>query len=139
MPDASKTTPKMKWEAAPPDLVSVFEDTMREFPEGRVRKMFGYPAAFVKGKMAGGLFQDTMMLRLSEPDLAAAREIGAKPFEPMPGQVMRGWVVVPAAILQSRLQLKNWIGKALTYTGSLPAKQPKSRARKPSRRQRARC
>ena len=105
---------------------------MRGFPGAQVRKMFGYPAAFVNGNMLGGLFQDSMMLRLSADDLATIRDQdGAKPFEPMPGRVMREYIVVPGAILRSKAQLKAWVGRAYAYTSSLPAKASKPRGKKP--------
>ena len=131
MSPVSKPKPKMKWKAAPPERIGLFEDAMREFPEVQVRKMFGYPAAFVNGNMLGGLFQDSMMLRLSADDLATIRDqAGAKPFEPMPGRVMREYIVVPEAILRSKAQLKTWVGRALAYAASLPAKAGKSSRKK---------
>ena len=131
MSPVSKPKPKVKWKAAPPELVRLFEDAMRQIPEAQVRKMFGYPAAFVNGNMLGGLFQDSMMLRLSADDRATIKDqAGAKPFEPMPGRVMREYVVVPEAIVKSKAQLKAWVGRALAYTGSLPAKAGKSSRKK---------
>jgi TfoX/Sxy family transcriptional regulator of competence genes len=115
---------KMKWRSSPPELVRVFAETTQAFPQVQVRKMFGYPAAFVNGNMAAGLFQDSMMLRLSATDRAAIR---AQPFEPMPGRAMREYIVVPDAILKSKSQLKAWFGKAVAYTSSLPAKPTKRR------------
>lgn len=131
MPPTANRKPRMKWKAAPAPLVKTFEDVMRRFPEAVVRKMFGFPAAFVNGNMMGGLFQDSMMLRLSAADLATIREkAGAKPFEPMPGRVMREYVVVPEAILKSKVELNMWVGKAFAYTSSLPAKPTKASGKK---------
>ncbi len=75
MSPPAKRKPKMKWKAAPAALVKTFEDVMRWFPEAVVPKMFGFPAAFVNGNMVGGLFQDSMMLRLSAADPAFFEEI----------------------------------------------------------------
>src|SRR5689334_9169087 len=50
------------------------------------RTMFGYPSVFLKGNMLACVFQDRIMVRLSEADRAAAVSIdGARPFEPSPG------------------------------------------------------
>ncbi len=131
MSPISKAKPKMKWKAAPPELIRLFEDAMRGFPEAQARKMFGYPAAFVNGNMLGGLFQDSMMLRLSADDRATFQDqAGAKPFEPMPGRVMREYVVVPEAIVKSKAQLKTWVGRAIAYSSSLPAKASKPRSKR---------
>ena len=121
----------MKWKAAPPELIRLFEASVQELPGAQIRKMFGYPAAFVNGTMLGGLFQDSMMLRLSPEDLVTFRsDTGAKLFEPMPGRVMREYVVVPTAILKSRAKLRPWLAKALAYTASLPRKQSKAKRKK---------
>lgn len=121
----------MKWKAAPPELVRTFEEAVEGLPGAQRRKMFGYPAAFVNGNMLGGLFQDTMMLRLSSTDLATFQaDAGARLFEPMPGRVMRQYAVVPRAILASPPALRTWVGKALAYTGSLPPKSAKAKRKK---------
>ena len=100
--------------------------------------MFGYPAAFVRGHMFAGLFQDSMILRLSAEDRAdCSGRLGAQPFEPMPGRPMREYLTVPPAMLESPAELERWVGKAFAYAGSLPAKvggvAPPSPKRKPKR------
>lgn len=131
MPRNAKARPKMKWKAAPPELVRTFEEAVGGLAGAQLRKMFGYPAAFVNGNMLGGLFQDTMMLRLSSIDLATFQaEAGARLFEPMPGRVMRQYAVVPQAILASKPALRTWVGKAAAYTRSLPPKSGKAKRKK---------
>ena len=126
-----KAKSKIEWKSAPPALIDRFTGALRDFPQAEVRKMFGYPAAFVNGNMMAGLFQDSMMLRLSAADLAAMREqTGARPFEPMPGRVMREYVVVPPAILKSNAGLERWLGYAFAYVSSLPRKSAKPRRQK---------
>ena len=129
---ARKKPKKMKWAAAPPALVERFERALRRYPEAQTRKMFGYPAAFVHGNMLAGLFQDSMMLRLSADDLTRFRkQWGAQPFEPMPGRVMREYAVAPPAIVDSEAELGKWLDDAFRYVSALPAK-----AAKPSRAKR---
>ncbi len=98
--------------------------------------MFGYPAAFFRGNMFAGLFQDSMFLRLSPEHRAAlCAHRGARPFEPMAGRPMREYVVVPPAILASENQLREWLEKARAYAASLPPKAagPKRNAPKGAR------
>jgi TfoX/Sxy family transcriptional regulator of competence genes len=115
--------PKMKWKPASPELVERFAEAIRGFPRAQPRKMFGYPAAFVNGNMMAGLFADSMMVRLSPDDLAKFREkTGAALFEPMPGRVMREYIVVPTATLKSNAELQALLADALRYASSLPAK-----------------
>src|SRR3954451_22398613 len=80
---------------SPPDLVERFAEVMDRFPDAERRKMFGYPAAFVGGNMATGLFADRWVVRLPEEEIAPAKASGAEGFEPMPGRPMTGFVVVP--------------------------------------------
>lgn len=74
---------------APAALVETFRRAIAELPDAEPRQMFGYPAAFAKTQMFASLFQDKMILRLSEADREALVRKGARPFEPMPGRPMR--------------------------------------------------
>ena len=117
-----------KFTPAPAALVSVFESTLKDFPMAERRKMFGYPAAFVDGKMFAGLFQNHMMLRLPEAERDRfIADFKTRLFEVMPGRPMKEYGLVPPALLESPAALKRWMGKALAYTQSLP---PKVKARK---------
>ena len=129
---AKKTARAMpKWRAAPEALVRRFSEAIQTVPEAQVRKMFGYPAAFLNGNMFTGLFQEAMFLRLSPEDRASLLKQGhAKPFEPMPGRPMREYVVLPPAIVSSDADLHGWLEKARTYACSLPAKGPAVKAAK---------
>jgi TfoX/Sxy family transcriptional regulator of competence genes len=92
------------------------------------RKMFGYPAGFVNGNMFMGLFQDEMILRLSEDDRKELlKERGAKIFAPMPGRPMKEYVSIPRSLLEDRKKLGGWVSKALRYGASL---KPKSKTKK---------
>jgi hypothetical protein len=101
----------MKWRPAPPE-------------------MFGYPAAFANGHMFAGLHQDSFVLKLSAADYAAFLKLeGAKPFEPMPGRTMTGFVSVPPAMIGTP-ELGAWLKKACSFAMTLPAKTPKARPKK---------
>jgi TfoX/Sxy family transcriptional regulator of competence genes len=105
------------------DLVDVFKCAIEELPDVQPRQMFGYPAAFTKTQMFAGLFQDKMIVRLSEADREALGREGARPFEPMPGRPMREYMVVPNRLHKSITALRSWLAKAHTYAGSLPARK----------------
>ncbi len=108
---------------APEALVRTFESAMKDFPMAQQRLTFGYPAAYINGNMFAGLHNENMILRLSPGD--AAKMDDAKPFEPMPGRPMKGWVVVPRAVLDSASELNAWMERALEFTRGLPAKKSK--------------
>ena len=119
--------PKMKWRKSPPELIAAFAAAFPGPPAER-RQMFGYPAGFVNGNMFTGLHQENWMVRLGEAERGALLKLpGAKPFEPMPGHVMREYVVMPPAVIADSKALKIWLGKAVTYTASLPAKAGKGK------------
>ena len=116
-----------KWTKAPEELVARFATLVAGVPGVQARKMFGYPAAFVNGYLFAGIFQEALFLRLSPDDHTRFMTLaGAKPFEPMPGRAMRGYVVVPPSILTSSTRMHDWLDKAFAHAKSLP---PKARAR----------
>jgi TfoX/Sxy family transcriptional regulator of competence genes len=90
-------------------------------PEIHQRKMFGYPAAFVNGHMFAGVFQASLFVRLAEKDrMELIQKKGATPFAPIPGRVMREYVVLPPSIVESEARLTAWLWRALRYVASLP-------------------
>jgi hypothetical protein len=66
---------------SPPRLVRAFEAAVRPFTGTTQRKMFGYPAIFLRGNMVAGLVRDRMILRLSDRDRERFLALeGAEPF-----------------------------------------------------------
>ena len=127
----------MKWRKAPQQLIDIFE-AVAPSPLAKLRKMFGYPAAFVNGNMFMGLFQEHMILRLPEADRVELLKIkDAMIFEPMPGRPMREYVVVPPVLVASHKELGPWVKKALQYGETLkpkvgnPGKSKSGKAAKP--------
>ena len=110
-----------KWGPAPEKWVDAFATASKGL--GEPRKMFGYAAAFAKGNMFAGLHEAGLVMRLPETEREAfLRQEGARPFEPMPGRVMREYVVAPDALASESAALRNWIQKAFRYASSLTAK-----------------
>jgi TfoX/Sxy family transcriptional regulator of competence genes len=121
MPTSRRATPK--WTKAPDALVALFNELHAGTPGIELRQMFGYPCAFVAGQMFTGLFQDSMMLRLSETDRSEFISLRKTTlFEPMPGRPMREYVVVPKAVLESRDELRSWVEKGRAYAAALGPK-----------------
>lgn len=116
-----------KWKPAPREAVTAFEAATSGLPGAEPRKMFGYSCVFAKGNMFAGLHEAGMILRLPEEQRTEFLQLkGAKQFEPMPGRVMREYVVVPKILLNAPKQLRAWVEKSLDYVLSLPAKPKKS-------------
>ena len=93
-------------------------------PDVTQRQMFGYPCSWIGGNMLTGLFAEQWWVRVSEPDRVALLALpGAHPFEPMPGRAMGSYVVLPAEIAASDVDLDGWLGKAIAFTRTLPPKR----------------
>jgi TfoX/Sxy family transcriptional regulator of competence genes len=108
---------------SPPELIARFAATMERYPNAVRKKMFGYPAAFVGGNMATGLFADQWVVRLPDAEIEPAKAAGAGPFEPMPGKPMKAFVVIPAADVDDDTALRSWVERGLAHAASMPAKK----------------
>ena len=114
----------MPMQPAPAELIERFGRILERFPATERRKMFGYPAAFVGGNLATGLFADGWMARLPADVLVAALESGAaRPFEPMPGRAMTGYALLAPEIVADDAALLGWVERSVTFTASLPPKK----------------
>jgi TfoX/Sxy family transcriptional regulator of competence genes len=114
----------MDFTPSSPELAALFDRAVPAGPDVSRRKMFGWPAAFVGGRMFASLHADSVVVRLGPADLAALLELpGSRPFEPMPGRPMTGYAVVPGGMLADEAELRAWLERALTLTRSLPPKK----------------
>jgi TfoX/Sxy family transcriptional regulator of competence genes len=108
---------------SPAELVERFGTVMDGYPDVVRKKMFGYPAAFVGGNMATGLFADRWVVRLPDAEIEAARAAGAGSFEPVPGKPMKAFVAIPAADIDDDAAVRRWVERGLAHAASLPAKK----------------
>ena len=92
-------------------------------------QMFGFPCCFVNGNMFMGLHNKNIILRLSEDDRASLSNLGGKPFEPVPGRIMKEYVLVPYDMLRTA-NLAAWIDRSLAFASRLPVKKKGSRKAK---------
>ena len=126
MPD----TPK--FEKPAPALVERFDTVLDRLagPEVTRRPMFGHPCAWVGGNMATGLFAQQWWVRLAPDRLEAVLDAGeTTTFQVMPGRDMKGYAVMPPAVVADDAQVEAWVSEALAYTASIPPKEPKARKR----------
>ena len=107
-------------------LIAEFKAVVSQLPLGQPRKMFGYDALFVNGNMAVGLWQNTCVVKVSEADQdqLIARGHG-KPFAPMKGRVMTGWVELSEELAHDPEELLAWSSRALAFVAALPPKLPR--------------
>jgi hypothetical protein len=115
--------PTPSFGTSPAELVARFEAVAARHSELRPRKMFGYPALFVDGNYATGLYEDRWVVRLSEADAAEAVALpGGGAFSPMPGRTMKGWAMLPPDVVADDDALDAWLARAVAFAGSLPPK-----------------
>lgn len=111
------------FDKSPPELIERFAAVLEGYPDAERKKMFGYPAAFVGGNMATGLFADQWVVRLPDDEIEPAKAGGAAGFEPMPGKPMKAFVVVPAADVDDDAAIRAWVERGLALARSMPAKK----------------
>ena len=108
---------------SPTELAERFAAVLDGYPTASRKKMFGYPAAFVGGNMATGLFAEQWVVRLPDAEIEAAKMAGAGSFEPMPGKPMKAFVVIPPADVSDDAAIRRWVERGLAHAGSMPAKK----------------
>ncbi len=108
---------------SPPELVERFAAVMDRYPNAERKKMFGYPAAFVGGNMATGLFAEHWVVRLPDAEIEPAKATGATGFEPMPGRPMKAFVVIPASDVADDDAIAGWVERGLAHARSMPPKK----------------
>lgn len=103
-------------------------------PEVREQKMFGGLAFMVRGHMACGLREDTLIVRIDpETQAAAEAEPHAGPMD-FTGRALRGFVVVQPEGIAGEAALGSWIARALDRVRTLPPKPSQARKTKRTRR-----
>jgi TfoX/Sxy family transcriptional regulator of competence genes len=111
------------FEPSPPALVARFEEVAARHTAAQRRKLFGYPALFVGGNMATGLFADRWVVRMATADAEELLRVpGAEPFAPMPGRTMTGWAMLPRDLVADDGALDAWLPRAFAHAASLPSK-----------------
>ncbi len=116
----------MSWKKNTPEKVALLEEALLAFPCER-KKMFGCPVYFVNGNMFTGVLNDAIFLRLSPADRheLLAGFVGAAPFEPLPGRVMREYVVLPGRLVADRETFHGWLARSFGNASLFPPKEAK--------------
>lgn len=103
--------------------LQAFERAIERLDSVERRTMFGYPSIFLSGNMLACVFQDRIMVRLSDLDRAEALDVdGATLFEPSPGRPMREYVDFPRSVVDDTESLAKWMHRGAGYVASLPPK-----------------
>ena len=121
----------MAWAKSSRGLVDLFTQSLPRDGSVAVRKMFGFPAAFVHGNMFAGLFEEQMFVRLAPRRRETLdAEFGAVAFEPMPGRPMKAYTLVPEDLMADDEPLAALLADAFAHAAGLPAKEKKTKPAK---------
>lgn len=118
----------MAWKKPSPELSRILEEALAGL-EAKNKPMFGCPAYFIGDNWFSGVHEDRLLVRLNQKDRAKLwdQHPDAQLFEPMPGRVMKEFVVLPPAVVQDSKQLKKWLKLGHAYSASLPPKKKKAK------------
>ncbi|HJT75794.1 MAG TPA: TfoX/Sxy family protein [Gemmataceae bacterium] len=87
------------------------------------RKMFGGIGFLLNGNLLVGVRKDSLLVRLGpDEDDEALKEPHVSEFNISGRGTMKGWVVVGLEGVQGDDQLNDWIGRAMKFVSTLPAK-----------------
>jgi TfoX/Sxy family transcriptional regulator of competence genes len=112
----------MRMPKSPDELAARFASMTEGIPGLERRTMFGYPSGFVNDNLVTGLYGDGWHVRVGAADQEALLATGGRPFEPMAGRTMRGYVMLPAAVLSDDAALRGWLDRAVAFGAALPPK-----------------
>jgi TfoX/Sxy family transcriptional regulator of competence genes len=130
-PKRSAAVAKRPLRTAPESIVNALRESVASLSGMEERAAFGYPAAFIDGKMFAGVFQRSIVTRLSPADRKRALQVpGAKVFEAAAGFEVSGYIDFPRAIAGDAELIRPWIKRAYAYAKSLhraPAAPRKTR------------
>jgi TfoX/Sxy family transcriptional regulator of competence genes len=86
------------------------------------KKMFGGIGFLLNGNMLGGVWKDSLIVRLGPDNYDdALREPHVREFD-ITSRPMKGWVLVEQQGVESDDLVKGWIERAIKFVGKLPAK-----------------
>jgi TfoX/Sxy family transcriptional regulator of competence genes len=121
----------MAWKKAPQELVDFLSNILNDV-ECQKRMMFGYPAYFIKGNMFIAAHQDNLILRVSKEAKEGLKKqfCGVGDFEPMPGRVMKEYLVIPEDVYRNKDVFTKLLEMSLEYVSSMPPKVKKKRKKR---------
>jgi len=94
------------------------------------KRMFGGLAFLLDGNMCCGIVGKDLMLRLGDEGAAEAlREPHVRPMD-FTGKALKSMVYVAADGIRDRASLGRWIGRAIVFAGTLPARPVRARGRR---------
>lgn len=92
-------------------------------PEIVEKKMFGGTGFMLRGNMVCGVQGDDLIVRVgAENNASALAQPFVRPFMPVPGKPMAGWILVSPEGVVTDQDLQHWISQGFEYASTLPEK-----------------
>ena len=96
---------------------------LKAYPTIVEKKMFGGVGFMLNGNLACGVQGEDMIVRVGvDNNDAALAQPHVRPFMPIPGKPMAGWVLVAPEGSTSDQDLEKWVQAGYDYASSLPKK-----------------
>jgi TfoX/Sxy family transcriptional regulator of competence genes len=116
----------MQWKKPSLELGKLLEKAVKSF-DCQKKMMFGSPVYTVNGNMFAGVHEDNIFIKLSQQEIQEILSVhkSTKPFEPMRGRIMKGYVVISAEIYSHPDKFHQWLGRSHRFALSLPPKERK--------------
>ena len=86
------------------------------------KKMFGGICYLVNGNMLGGVYKDSLFLRLGEKNAKTALKLPHFGEFDITGRPMKGWVMATQKAFKNEEDLVSWLEKAKKFSETLPPK-----------------
>ncbi len=90
------------------------------------RRMFGGAGLYSGSRFFGLLFNDTLYLKVGDPNRRQYEEAGMEPFRPYPGRpTALSYYMAPARVVESRSLLMEWARQSVELPAKRTAPKPK--------------
>jgi TfoX/Sxy family transcriptional regulator of competence genes len=103
-------------------LAERIRELVAEVPDATEKKMFGGLCFMVSGNMCCGIVDDTLMARVGTEQYEECLVMPYAREMDFTGKPLRGMVYVDPEGIAEDADLKDWIGRCLNFTQSLPSK-----------------
>jgi TfoX/Sxy family transcriptional regulator of competence genes len=105
-------------------LAERIRSNLKEHPTIVEKKMFGGVGFMINGNLACGVQADDLIVRIGVENNATALSLPhVRPFMPVPGKPMVGWILVAPEGTSTDQDLQKWVGAGYEYASSLPEKK----------------
>ncbi|MFO0749816.1 MAG: TfoX/Sxy family protein [Myxococcota bacterium] len=98
-------------------MEEIFREALPDDTE--IRDLDGSPAGFTNGHLFARIRKDQFIVRLGEADRKRLSTRGGVPFEPIKGRPMAEYSVLPDAIIDDAVALREWIARGHGYVRTL--------------------